>query len=116
MSKIALRIKGLDCSGTSKTLITESNILGELDLGNLLDCNEDTLPSVCENCNSSQPSIMGSNIRVEDIALPMASLSKLEDTGKVSASFTSLCLGIQQCIDLCPMNLIILHVRWQRFK
>jgi hypothetical protein len=115
MSKSAPCTKRLDCSGTNRTLIFESNVPRDLDLGTLIDSSEDTLPSVHEDCNNLQPSIMGSDFGVEDIATPMASLSESKDSGKISALFTSLCLEIQQCIGICPMNPTILQVRWQRF-
>jgi hypothetical protein len=44
---------------------------------------------VLEDCNSSQPLIMGSRFKVEDIATPMALLFELEDFRNVGIPSTS---------------------------
>jgi hypothetical protein len=89
MNKCALRTKGLDCSGSSKTLNFESNVPGELVPGNLIDSPKDTLLCILEDCNNSQPLIMGFDFEVKDIATPMASLSKLDNFGNVSIQLSS---------------------------
>jgi hypothetical protein len=102
MNKNTMCTKRLDCLGTSKTLIFEFIILGQLVLGDLIDFLEDTFSCVLENCNNSQPLIMESDFEVEDIATPMALVSKLEDFGNESIPLLPLlytCLLSQLVIE-----------------
>jgi hypothetical protein len=75
MSRSAPRTRGLDCSGTTWTLVFEIDIPGDILLGNLIDSNKNTLPCVLEDCNNSQPLIMGPNFNLEETWTPVAWMS-----------------------------------------
>ena len=78
MSRSAPCTRGLDCSGTTWTLVFEIDISGDIFIGNFIDSNKNTLPCVLEDCNNSQPLIMGPNFNLEETSTPMASMSNLD--------------------------------------